>query len=97
MAKEKIYTVAEVEEMYKDNFYVQHQDEMALVDVKPSTPEIDKADLGVQFDVIDQKYGRKHDALARAQYKHYCYVKAGNKGVISAPDRQRLIESGVEL
>lgn len=93
----KIYTVEEVKEMYKNNFYVQHENEMSAVDKTPNTPEIDEAPINVQFDVIDEKYNRKHDDLARAQYYHYCYVKNGNKGFMNADIRKLLIDSGVEL
>lgn len=101
MAK-KVYTVEQVKEMYKDNFYVQHKEDMQKADVDPSTPEIDKADLSVAFVIVEQKYGKKPDLLARAQYNHYCDVIATEKNgrpidTLSVKDRRLLRESGVEV
>lgn len=98
----KKYTLAEIEALYKDNFYVQHQAEMDKIDVTPSTPEIDEALIDVACDIMDKKYGRKFDALARAQYNHYCDVKASIKNgrvisTLSADERDLLIKAGIAI
>lgn len=102
MAKKKVYTVEEVKEMYKDNFYVQHDAEVVNADANPSTPEIDKAELDNACIIVDKKYDRKEDLLGRAQYNHYCDVLATARlgrpiDTLSAEDRRLLRESGVEV
>lgn len=101
MAK-KIYTVEEIKEMYKDNFYVQHNEEVVNADLNPSTPEINKATIDTACQIVDKKYGRKEDLLARAQYNHYCDVLATARvgrpiDTLSAQDKALLRKSGVEV
>lgn len=72
--------------MYPDNIYIQNYDELKSI----TKPNGDMADMGVQFDIFDQRHGLKHDDLARAQYKHWRATVTGVPDLLSVPDKQLL-------
>ena len=47
-------------------------------------------DMGVQLDQFDNAHNLKHDALARAQYKHWRSVQTGVPELMSADDKRLL-------
>ena len=47
--------------MYQNNIYIDNYEELKAI----TKPNGDKADMGVQFDIFDQRHGLKHDDLAR--------------------------------
>lgn len=92
MAKKIVYTVEQLKEMYKDNFYLQHEDEMNNADKNVSTPGVQKATPDVAAVILDQKYDHPYDELGRAQYYHYLSVKT-NGSFELPPDDKRLLEA----
>ena len=48
--------------MYPNNIYIQNYDELKSI----TKPNGDKADMGVQFDIFDQRHGLEHNDLLRA-------------------------------
>ena len=49
-----------------------------------------KGDIGVQLDKFDNAHHLKHDALARAQYKHWRSVQTGVPELLSVEDKSLL-------
>lgn len=47
-------------------------------------------DIGVQLDQYDNAHGLKHNALARAQYKHWRSVQTGVPELLSVEDKRLL-------
>ena len=47
-------------------------------------------DHGVQLDQYDNAHGLKHNALARAQYKHWRSVQTGVPDLLSVEDKRLL-------
>lgn len=76
--------------MYPDNIYIQNYDELKSI----TKPNGDKADMGVQFDIFDQRHGLNHDDLARAQYCHWRATVTGVPELLSVPYRNLLIRNG---
>ena len=66
--------------MYKNNIYIKNHREVAAMG----------GDIGVCLDKYDHKHGLKHDAVARAQYKHWCAKDTGVKELLSERDRELL-------
>lgn len=66
--------------MYEDNIYVKNYEA-----IKKLT-----GDIGVQLDQFDAARHLKHDALARAQYKHWRSVQTGVPELMSRNDRDLL-------
>lgn len=75
-----------VAKRYPDNIYIQNYDELSRI----TLPNGNAADMGVQFDIYDQKHGLEYDALARAQYKHWRATVTGVPDLLSANDRRML-------
>ena len=75
--------------MYQDNIYIKNYEELSSI-----TYNGKKADMGVQFDIFDQKHGLKYDELARAQYKHWRSVVTGTPELLSMRDKEILEENG---
>ena len=76
--------------MYPDNIYIQNYDELRQI----TQPNGNKADMSVQFDIYDQRYGIEHNDLARAQYCHWRAVETGVPELLSRPDKKLLEENG---
>ena len=66
--------------MYPNNIYVKNHEE-----IKKLT-----GDIGVQLDQYDDAHNLKHDALARAQYKHWRAQQTGVPELLSVEDRRLL-------
>ena len=66
--------------MYPNNIYVKNQEE-----IKKLT-----GDIGVQLDQYDDAHNLKHDALARAQYKHWRAQQTGVPELLSVEDKRLL-------
>ena len=66
--------------MYKNNIYIKNHKEVAAMG----------GDIGVCLDKYDHKHGLKHDAVARAQYKHWRAEETGVKELLSQRDRELL-------
>ena len=66
--------------MYPNNIYVKNYEE-----IKKLT-----GDIGVQLDKFDNAHGLKHNALARAQYKHWRSVQTGVPDLLSVEDKRLL-------
>ena len=66
--------------MYPNNIYIKNHEEVKSMG----------GDIGVSLDKFDQKYGLKHNDLARAQYKHWRSVQTGVPELLSAADRKLL-------
>ena len=66
--------------MYPNNIYVKNHEE-----IKKLT-----ADIGVQLDQYDDAHNLKHDALARAQYKHWRAQQTGVPELLSVEDKRLL-------
>ena len=72
--------------MYPNNIYIQNYDELKSI----TKPNGDKADMGVQFDIFDQRHGLEHNDLLRAQYKHWRATVTGVPDLLSVPDKKLL-------
>ena len=66
--------------MYPNNIYIKHY---AGVKKYPG-------DIGVQLDKFDNAHGLKHNALARAQYKHWRSIQTGVPELLSVEDKRLL-------
>lgn len=66
--------------MYPNNTYIKHYDEIKKY----------PGDIGVQLDQYENAHGLKHDALARAQYKHWRSIQTGVPELMSRHDRDLL-------
>ena len=66
--------------MYPNNIYVKNHAE-----IKKLT-----GDIGVQLDQYDDAHNLKHDALARAQYKHWRAQQTGVPELLSVEDKRLL-------
>lgn len=66
--------------MYPNNIYIKHYQEIKAL----------SGDMGVQLDQFDNAHGLKHDALARAQYKHWRSVQTGVPDLLSIEDKHLL-------
>lgn len=66
--------------MYPGNIYIEHHEEIAAYG----------RDIGVSLDMFDNDHGMKHDALARAQYKHWRAEVTGVPELLSANDKHLL-------
>lgn len=66
--------------MYPNNIYIKHYAEVNKY----------KGDIGVQLDQFDNAHNLKHDALARAQYKHWRSVQTGVPELLSVEDKRLL-------
>lgn len=66
--------------MYPNNIYIKHYAEVKKY----------PGDIGVQLDKFDNDHHLKHNALARAQYKHWRSVQTGVPELLSVADRKLL-------
>lgn len=66
--------------MYPNNTYIKNH---ATIQKYPG-------DIGVQLDQFDNAHGLKHDALARAQYKHWRAQQTGVPELLSVEDKRLL-------
>ena len=66
--------------MYPNNIYIKHYAEIKKL----------SGDIGVQLDKYDNAHGLKHDALARAQFKHWRSVQTGVPELLSREDKNLL-------
>lgn len=66
--------------MYPNNIYIKH-----YAEIKKLT-----GDIGVQLDKFDNIHHLKHDALARAQYKHWRAQQTGVPELLSVEDKRLL-------
>lgn len=66
--------------MYPNNTYIKHYAEVKNY----------PGDIGVQLDQYDNAHGLKHNALARAQYKHWRSVQTGVPELLSVEDKRLL-------
>ena len=66
--------------MYESNIYIKN-----YVTIKKYP-----GDIGVQLDMFDNDHHLKHNALARAQYKHWRSVQTGVPELLSVADRKLL-------
>lgn len=66
--------------MYPNNIYIKNYAEVNKY----------KGDIGVQLDKYDNAHHLKHDALARAQYKHWRSVQTGVLELLSVEDGRLL-------
>ena len=73
--------------MYPNNIYVKNHEE-----IKKLT-----GDIGVQLDQYDDAHNLKHDALARAQYKHWCAQQTGVSDLLGVEVMRLLVLSTLEL
>ena len=76
--------------MYQNNIYIDNYEELRAI----TLPNGNKDDMGVQFDIFDQRHGLKHDDLARAQYCHWRATVTGVPELLSVPYKNLLIENG---
>lgn len=72
--------------MYENNIYIDNYEELKAI----TKPNGDKADMGVQFDIFDQRHGLEHNDLLRAQYKHWRATVTGVPDLLSVPDKKLL-------
>ena len=70
--------------MYQNNIYIDNYEELKAI----TKPNGDKADMGVQFDIFDQRHGLEHNDLLRAQYKHWRAVETGVDKLLSRADKK---------
>ena len=66
--------------MYPNNIYIKNY---ATIKKYPG-------DIGVQLDQYDNDYKLKHNALARAQYKHWRAQQTGVPELLSVEDKRLL-------
>ena len=66
--------------MYESNIYIKNY---ATIKKYPG-------DIGVQLDKFDNAHGLKHNALARAQYKHWRAQQTGVPELLSVEDKRLL-------
>ena len=66
--------------MYENNIYIKNYEEVKKY----------AGDIGVQLDQYDNAHGLKHNALARAQYKHWRSIQTGVPELMSVADRKLL-------
>lgn len=66
--------------MYPNNIYIKN-----YATIKKYT-----GDIGVQLDKFDNAHGLKHNALARAQYKHWRSIQTGVPELLSVEDKRLL-------
>lgn len=66
--------------MYPNNIYVRNHETIAKL----------SGDIGVQLDKYDNAHHLKHDALARAQYKHWRSVQTGVPELLNVDDKRLL-------
>lgn len=66
--------------MYPNNIYIKNY---ATIKKYPG-------DIGVQLDQYDNAHGLKHNALDRAQYKHWRSVQTGVPELLSVEDKRLL-------
>ena len=66
--------------MYENNIYIKNYEEVKKY----------AGDIGVQLDQYDNAHGLKHNALARAQYKHWRSVQTGVQELLSVEDKRLL-------
>ena len=66
--------------MHENNVYIKNYAEVNKC----------KGDIGVQLDQFDNAHGLKHDALARAQYKHWRAQQTGVPELLSVEDKRLL-------
>lgn len=66
--------------MYPNNIYIKH-----YAEIKKLT-----GDIGVQLDKFDNIHHLKHDALARAQYKHWRAQQTGVPELLCVEDKRLL-------
>ncbi len=66
--------------MYPNNIYIKHYAEVKKY----------AGDIGVQLDKFDNDHHLKHNALARAQYKHWRSVQTGVPELLSVEDKRLL-------
>ena len=66
--------------MYENNVYIKH-----YAEVKKYPGEI-----GVPLDQYDNAHGLKHNALLRAQYKHWRSIQTGVPELLSVEDKRLL-------
>ena len=66
--------------MYPNNIYIKNY----------ATIKMYAGDIGVQLDMFDNAHHLKHDALARAQYKHWRSIQTGVPELMSRNDRDLL-------
>ena len=63
--------------MYENNVYIKHYAEVKKY----------PGDIGVQLDQYDNAHGLKHNALLRAQYKHWRSIQTGVPELLSVEDK----------
>ena len=66
--------------MYESNIYIKNY----------ATIKKYAGDIGVQLDKFDNAHGLKHNALLRAQYKHWRSVQTGVPELLSVEDKRLL-------
>ncbi|WP_270417470.1 hypothetical protein [Butyricicoccus sp. AM78-15b2TA] len=66
--------------MYESNIYIKNYAEVKKY----------HGDMGVQLDKFDDAHNLKHDALARAQYKHWRAQQTGVPELLSVEDKRLL-------
>lgn len=66
--------------MYPNNIYIKNY---ATIKKYPG-------DIVVQLDQYDNAHGLKHNALARAQYKHWRSIQTGVPELMSVEDKRLL-------
>ena len=66
--------------MYENNIYIKNYEEVKKY----------AGDIGVQLDQYDNAHGLKHNALARAQYKHWRSIQTGVPELLSVEDKRLL-------
>lgn len=66
--------------MYPNNIYIKNYAEVKKY----------PGDIGVQLDMFDNAHHLKHNALLRAQYKHWRSVQTGVPELLSVEDKRLL-------
>ncbi len=66
--------------MYPNNIYIKNY----------ATIKKYAGDIGVQLDQYDNDHKLKHNALARAQYKHWRSIQTGVPELLSVEDKRLL-------
>lgn len=66
--------------MYENNIYIKNYNEVKKY----------AGDMGVQLDQYDNAHGLEHDALVRAQFKHWRSVQTGVPDLLSVEDKRLL-------
>ena len=66
--------------MYPNNIYIKNYAEVKKY----------HGDMGVQLDKFDNAHNLKHDAIARAQYKHWRAQQTGAPELLSVEDKHLL-------